>query len=83
MSCQHGMMMDGTPSAADVSAHVDHMLKHLYVETDATEAQKAQIAKLRNDKPSNTGLVANRLPLRFRELMTGRLSGSEFIEGLN
>jgi protein CpxP len=46
MSCQHGMMMEGTPSAADVSAHVDHMLKHLYVEIDATEAQKAQIAPL-------------------------------------
>ena len=30
-------------SAADVSAHVDKMLKHLYVEIDATDAQKAQI----------------------------------------
>ena len=39
----HGMMMDGTHSAADVSAHVDHVLKHLYVEIDA---QKAQIAPL-------------------------------------
>src|SRR6202045_4342006 len=46
MSCQHGMMMDGTPSAADVSAHVDLMLKHLYVEIDATDAQKAQIPRL-------------------------------------
>jgi len=39
----HGMMMDGTHSAAEVSAHVDHMLKHFYVEIDATDAQKAQI----------------------------------------
>ena len=46
MSCQHGMMMDGTQSAADISAHVDHMLKHLYVEIDATPAQKAQIDPL-------------------------------------
>jgi len=46
MGCQHGMMMDGTHSAADVSAHVDHMLKHLYVEIDATDAQKAQIGPL-------------------------------------
>src|ERR1700733_5102398 len=46
MSCQHGMMMDGTPSAADVSNHVDHMLKHLYVEIDATDAQQAQITPL-------------------------------------
>ncbi len=43
---RHGMMMDGTHSAADVSAHVDHMLKHFYVEIDATDAQKAQITPL-------------------------------------
>jgi protein CpxP len=42
----HGTMMDGTHSAAEVSAHVDHMLKHFYVEIDATDAQKAQIGPL-------------------------------------
>jgi protein CpxP len=42
----HGMMMDGTHSAADVSAHVDHVLKHFYVEIEATDAQKAQIDPL-------------------------------------
>src|SRR5271165_4090652 len=42
----HGMLMDGTHSAADVSAHVDHVLKHFYVEIDATDAQKAQIGPL-------------------------------------
>jgi Spy/CpxP family protein refolding chaperone len=41
----HGMAA-GTYSAADVSAHVDHVLKHLYVEIDATDAQKAQITPL-------------------------------------
>jgi len=46
MSCQHGMMMDGTHSAAEMSAHIDHMLKHLYVELDATDAQKARIDPL-------------------------------------
>jgi periplasmic protein CpxP/Spy len=40
----HGM--SGTHSAADVTAHVDHVLKHLYVEIDATDAQKAQITPL-------------------------------------
>ena len=40
----HGM--SGTHSAADVNAHVDHMLKHLYVEIDATDAQQAQITPL-------------------------------------
>ena len=33
-------------SAADPAAHVDHMLKHLYVEIDATDAQKAKIDPL-------------------------------------
>lgn len=39
----HGMMMHGAESPADNSAHVDHVLKHLYVEIDATDAQKAKI----------------------------------------
>lgn len=42
----HGMMMSGSESPADRSAHIDHMLKHLYVEIDATDAQKAQIDPL-------------------------------------
>jgi periplasmic protein CpxP/Spy len=41
----HGMPA-GSFSAADVSTHVDHVLKHLYVEIDATDAQKAQITPL-------------------------------------
>jgi periplasmic protein CpxP/Spy len=41
----HGMAA-GSYSAADVSAHVDHVLKHLYVEIDATDAQQAQITPL-------------------------------------
>jgi Spy/CpxP family protein refolding chaperone len=46
MGGMHHGMMNGTHSAADVSAHVDHVLKHLYVEIDATDAQKAQITPL-------------------------------------
>jgi Spy/CpxP family protein refolding chaperone len=42
----HGMMMHGTESQADVAAHVDHVLKHFYVEIDATDAQKAKIGPL-------------------------------------
>lgn len=44
-SFHHGMM-GGPHSAADVSEHVDHVLKHLYAEIDATDAQKAQITPL-------------------------------------
>jgi protein CpxP len=54
----HHGMMDGTHSAADVSAHIDHVLKHLYVEIDATDAQKAQIAPLVNQA------VTDLMPLR-------------------
>ncbi|HEX3849018.1 MAG TPA: periplasmic heavy metal sensor [Steroidobacteraceae bacterium] len=45
MGGMHGMMI-GNVSPAEVQTHVDHMLKHLYVELDATEAQKAQIGPL-------------------------------------
>jgi periplasmic protein CpxP/Spy len=47
MGCWHqGMALDGPQSAAEVSTHVDHMLKHFYVEIDATDAQKAKIDPL-------------------------------------
>jgi protein CpxP len=47
MGCWHqGMALDGPQSAAQVSAHVDHVLKHFYVEIDATDAQKAKIDPL-------------------------------------
>lgn len=36
----------GPHSAIDASAHVERMLKHMYVEIDATDAQKAQIEPL-------------------------------------
>ena len=42
----HHGMMSSPQTAADVSAHVDHVLKHLYVEIDATDAQKAQITPM-------------------------------------
>src|SRR5262249_3635636 len=42
----HGMMMGENMTPAEVQSHVDHALKHLYVEIDATDAQKAQIGPL-------------------------------------
>ena len=42
----HSSVMDGTHSVAEVNAHVEHMLKHFYVEVDATETQRAQISPL-------------------------------------
>lgn len=41
----HGMMGCGH-SAEDLSTHFEHVLKHLYVEIEATDAQKAQIDPL-------------------------------------
>jgi protein CpxP len=40
------IMVDGKVDAAAASAHVEHVLKHLYAEIDATDAQKAQIDPL-------------------------------------
>jgi periplasmic protein CpxP/Spy len=54
----HGMMMNGNASPAEIAAHVDHMLKHLYVEIDATPAQQAQIGPLVQQA------VTDLLPLR-------------------
>lgn len=42
----HGPMMGGAHTPAEMSAHIDHVLKHLYVEIDATDAQQAQIGPL-------------------------------------
>jgi periplasmic protein CpxP/Spy len=47
-SWHHGMMTENLHSAADATARVDHMLKHFYVEIDATDAQKTQITPLVN-----------------------------------
>jgi Spy/CpxP family protein refolding chaperone len=54
----HHGMMSGTASPAEISAHIDHVLKHLYVEIDATDAQKAQIGPLVKQA------VSDLLPLR-------------------
>jgi Spy/CpxP family protein refolding chaperone len=54
----HGGMMMSSATPAEVSAHVDHMLKHLYVEIDATPAQQAQIGPLVQQA------VTDLLPLR-------------------
>jgi len=69
----HGMMMlHGTESPADVADHIDHVLKHLYVEIDATDAQKAKIGPLVQQAASDL------LPLRA-QLRTAHL---QVIQGL-
>ena len=45
-ACGFHHTLGGAHGSADVSDHVDHMLKHLFVEVDATDAQKAQITPL-------------------------------------
>src|SRR5579859_5415280 len=68
----HGMMMDPSATPAEVSAHVDHMLKHLYVEIDATPAQQAQIGPLVQQA------VTDLLPLRS-QLQAGH---AQFVQAL-
>jgi protein CpxP len=71
-SMHQGMMMSGNASPADVAAHVDHMLKHLYVEIDATPAQQAQIGPLVQQA------VTDLLPLRS-QLQAGH---TQFVQAL-
>jgi protein CpxP len=68
----HGMMLSANASPAEVSAHVDHMLKHLYVEIDATPAQQAQIGPLVQQA------VTDLLPLR-PQLQAGH---TQFVQAL-
>jgi protein CpxP len=68
----HGMMMNGNASPAEIAAHVDHMLKHLYVEIDATPAQQAQIGPLVQQA------VTDLLPLR-PQLQAGH---TQFVQAL-
>ena len=42
----HHGVQTANASPADVAAHVDQVLQHIYVETGATPAQQAQIAPL-------------------------------------
>jgi periplasmic protein CpxP/Spy len=42
----HGGFGQGPIDPAKMEAHLDRMLKHLYVEIDATEAQKAKIGPI-------------------------------------
>lgn len=53
-----GGFMDGAIDPAKVDEHIDRMLKHVYVEVDATEAQKQSLA------PIVKGAVRDLLPLR-------------------
>jgi len=72
MGAMHHGMMNGNASPAEISAHVDHMLKHLYVEIDATPAQQAQIGPLVQQA------VTDLLPLRT-QLQAGH---TQFVQAL-
>ena len=57
-----GMMMGCTHGAGDFSTHVEHGLKHLYAEIDATDAQKAQIDPLVKQAVSDLQSMHSQLP---------------------
>ena len=54
----HGGFMGASLDPAEVDQRIDHILKHLYVEIDATDAQKQQLA------PIVKSAAADLLPLR-------------------
>lgn len=62
ISAMHGM--GGPVSPADVAAHVDKVSKHIYIEVDATDAQKAAL------DPIFKQAAADLLPM-FQQLHTG------------
>lgn len=66
----HGSVMDGTHSVAEVNNHVDHVLKHFYVEVDADQSQKAQIGPLVKQA------VADLLPLHT-QIRAGRAQAEQ------
>ena len=55
---RRGGFMGGSLDPAAMDEHLDRMLNHLYVEIDATDAQKAQLT------PLVKGAARNLLPLR-------------------
>jgi len=57
---QRGGFMGATLDPATLDAHLDRALKHLYVEIDATDAQKQQLA------PIVKGAALDLLPLRAK-----------------
>jgi periplasmic protein CpxP/Spy len=58
----HGMMMGGAASPTDLASHIEHGLKHLYVDIDATDAQKAQIDPLVKQAMSDLQALHSQLP---------------------
>jgi Spy/CpxP family protein refolding chaperone len=67
----HGMMMGGAHSDAEASAHIDHVLKHLYVEIDATDAQKAQIEPLAKQALNDLLPLRSQLQAAHRQAIDG------------
>jgi len=62
ISAMHPMM--GSMSQADMAEHIDKACRHLYIEVDATDAQKATL------DPIFKQAAADLLPM-FRQLRTG------------
>lgn len=62
-------MMNGSP--ADVAAHVDHVLKHFYVEIDATDAQKAKIGPLVQQAASDLLPMHTQLQAAHAQIIQG------------
>lgn len=57
---QHAGFMGASLDPAKLDEHLDHMLKHLYVEIDATDAQQQQLA------PIVKSAARDLLPLRAK-----------------
>lgn len=63
------MAMGGPHAAIDASAHMERMLKHLYVEVDATDAQKAKIEPLVKAAMADIKPLHEQLPQIHKQLI--------------
>ncbi len=63
------MGMGGPHAAINASAHMDRMLKHLYVEVDATDAQKAKIEPLVKAAMTDIKPLHEQLPQIHKQLI--------------
>lgn len=69
---QHGRYRGGPIDPADLDKHVERMLKHLYVEVDATEEQKRRL------EPIVKQAAKDLLPMR-QNLHAGRRQAIELL----
>jgi len=82
---RHGHFMSGTMDPAAMEERLDRMLKHLYVEIDATDAQKAKLGPIVKVAAKDLAPVREKLRAARKQataLLTGDTIDRNAIESL-